>query len=102
MKYIILETEDGAKYPFIFPEAMTHSIVASVMQYVLPGHKSVVSAGFVEIGTDVTVYGESESLGGLKSNAMDSARIMLGASIQHMPDDMLPPLISMMLAREGK
>ena len=105
MKYIMFETAEGQKMPIIFPEQLTHCFVAGAMQLVfdtLDTKKDLrpkqllnflesptaapVSAGFVSIGLDVECHGESESLGGLKSVPADSARIMLGDSMQFMPD----------------
>ncbi len=93
MKYIMIETEDGAKLPFIFPESCTHSIVSEFVRMMLlrfhaTEATTVVSAGFVSLGNDVSVHGESESLAGLKSNPTDASRIMIGESVQFMPDEM--------------
>lgn len=105
MKYIMLETEDGLKLPIIFPEVLTHLFVAGAMQLVadtldpakdlrprqltdmlLRGVAKPVSAGFIDLGDDITVRGESESLGGLKSVPADAHRIVIGESVQFMPD----------------
>jgi hypothetical protein len=107
MKYIMLETEEGMKLPIIFPDVLTHCFVAGAMQLVMDtldpkkdlrprqlddmlkrGSAQPVSAGFVNIVGDVTVYGESESLGGVKSVPADAARILMGDAIQFMPDSM--------------
>ncbi len=85
--------------PFIFPEAITHLYVATMVELgLLPTIKTkgkVVSAGFVSLGLDTDVNGESESLGGLKSIPADAARIVLGDSVAFMPD----ALAEMMLER---
>lgn len=105
MKYIMLETEEGMKLPIIFPDILTHCFVAGAMQLVIDtldpkkdlrprqlddmlkrGSAKPVSAGFINIGVDVEVHGESESLGGLKSVEADAARIVMGDAIQFMPD----------------
>ncbi|MAS67344.1 MAG: hypothetical protein CMK82_11190 [Pseudomonadales bacterium] len=93
MKYIMLETPDGAKMPFIFPEACTHAVMAELMRMMLGRFHNttgarVVSAGFISLGLGAEVHGESESLGGLKSVPADAARIMVGESLQFMPDEM--------------
>jgi hypothetical protein len=99
VKYIMLETGEGQKLPFLFPEAMTHAVVAEVVRIMLRSfHKQdakVVSAGFVSLGLGAEVSGESESLGGVKSVPADAARIMVGESIAFMPD----ALAEMMLER---
>lgn len=107
MKYIMFETSEGQKMPIIFPDQLTHCFVAGAMQLVfdtLDSKKDLrpkqllnfleaptaapVSAGFINLGIDITVHGESESLGGLKSVPADAARIICGDAIQFMPDEM--------------
>jgi hypothetical protein len=92
MKYIMLETKEGQKMPFLFPDAMTHLFVAMAMQAIVKSTMKteavVVSAGFVGLGLGAEVSGESESLDGLKSNPADAARIMVGESIAFMPDEL--------------
>jgi hypothetical protein len=92
MKYIMLETKAGQKLPFIFPDSMTHLFVAMAIKAIIPAtmktEAEVVSAGFVGLGLGAEVYGESESLGGVKSNPSDAARIMVGDSIAFMPDEL--------------
>ena len=100
MKYIMIETSEGARMPFLFPESCTHSVMAELMRTMLDWFHNmkatiVVSAGFVNMGTDLTVHGESESLGGLKSVKADAARIILGHAIQFMPD----PMVTMLLGQ---
>lgn len=99
MKYVMLETDEGQKLPFVFPDACTHAIMAELMRHMLARWMSskarVVSAGFVSVGTDVQVHGESESLGGLKARPADAARIIVGESIAFMPD----AIAEMMLER---
>jgi hypothetical protein len=86
----MLETKEGQKLPFLFPEAMTHLFVAMAIRAILPAtmntEAEVVSAGFVNLGLGAEVHGESESLGGMKSNPADAARIMVGDSLAFMPD----------------
>jgi len=108
MKYIMLETAEGMKLPIIFPDVLTHCFVAGAMQLVMDtldpkkdlrprqlddmlkrGSAPPVSAGFVNIGADVQVHGESESLGGLKSKPADAGRIVMGDAIQFMDDAMV-------------
>lgn len=87
MKYIILEDEDGGKWPFIFPESAVHAEVASRMKHMLGlVHKSgcdVYSAGFID-PTFRKTHGVSETLG-VKSNPSDIAYIILGESVKYMP-----------------
>ena len=45
MKYVIFEIPGGLRYPFVFPEIVTHSDVVGAYQSIYPGIK-VVSAGF--------------------------------------------------------
>jgi hypothetical protein len=104
MKYIMLETVDGAKLPIIFPDCLTHSLVAGAMQMAVEcmdkekdlrpkqclslyarGEAPAVSAGFVELH-DVHVHGKSESLGDLPHKPADAARMLLGSTIQFIPD----------------
>lgn len=102
MKYIMLQTAEGAKLPVLFPETLVHSDVADVMGRLVDisrGSKAlgrkrtrVASAGFVGIEGKLTVSGKSESLGDIQSNPLDSARIMAGASVEYMPDGMLSPI----------
>lgn len=107
MKYIMIETQDGAKLPFIFPEAVTHQFMAAVCQHIvhreLKSDRSVtVSAGFVGMGNDITVTGESESLGGLKHNPADAGRIMFGAAVQFMPDSMVDMLFEKLMEKDDE
>lgn len=96
MKYIMVETSDGQKLPFVFSENLVHSEFAKAALQSVRDHRRVacrvVSAGFVGFTAEsvgVTCIGESESLGCLKSNPLDALRIMAGTSIEHMPDMML-------------
>lgn len=95
----MLETREGRKLPFLFPEAMTHLFVAMAVKAIIPAtmntEAEVVSAGFVSLGLGAEVHGESESLGGMKSNQADAARIIVGESLAFMPD----ALAEMMLER---
>lgn len=112
MKYIVLETLDGLKLPILFPDILTHSIVAGAMQLAVDtldkakdlraqqcvgllerGSAQPVSAGFVSIGTDVSVDGESESLGGVKHNPADAGRIMFGDTVGFSPDSFVEMLM---------
>jgi len=118
-KYVMFETEEGMKVPIIFPEVLTHALVAGAMQMVfdcLDSSKDLrikqclnllarasappVSAGFVDIGVDIEVTGESESLGGMKSVPADAARIALGASIAFMPDAVAENMHQLLKDRE--
>lgn len=118
MKYIVLETKDGARLP-ILPEALTHSFVVGAMQLAvdaldpkkdLRGKQCeslleraaapVVSAGFVQID-GAHVRGNSESLGGVKFNRADEARMILGDAIQFMPDDLAMLMLAKINAMRG-
>jgi hypothetical protein len=119
VKYIVLETKDGARLPIIFPEALTHSFVAGAMQLAVDAldpkkdlrgkqceslldraSAPVVSAGFVQID-GAHVHGTSESLGGVKYNNADAARIILGDAIQFMPDDLAMLMLAKLNAMKG-
>lgn len=112
MKYIMLETDEGLKLPIIFPEILTHCFVAGAMQLAVDcmdpqkdlrprqllsmlegGSAKPVSAGFINLGVDVEVHGDSESLGGLKHNPADAGRVVMGDSIQFMPDSIVVDLL---------
>ena len=103
MKYVMLETSEGQKLPFIFPDACTHAIVAELMRHMMRRfHNSsaiVCPAGFVSLGRDVEVSGESESLGGLKSRPSDAARMIVGESIAFMPDAMADLMLERLKAQ---
>lgn len=105
MKYITLETPQGARVPIIFPDALTHLYVAGAMQLVIDtldpakdlrpqqlermlrdGKAPVRSAGFIMV-PDAHVNGMSESLGGIAHNPADVARIVLGDAVQFMDDE---------------
>ncbi len=94
-----METREGQKLPFLFPDSVTHLYVAMAMSALVKStmntEAKAVSAGFVSIGTDVSVSGESESLGGLKSIPSDAARIVVGECLSFMPDS----LATMMLEK---
>lgn len=120
MKYIMFETAEGQKMPIIFPEQLTHCFVAGAMQLVfdtLDSKKDLrprqllgmleaptaapVSAGFISLGIDIAVHGESESLGGLKSVPADAARIVCGDSIQFMPDSVAELMLEKLKEAKG-
>lgn len=96
MKYIMMETAEGAKMPILFPEALTHIHMAAMMQammaQVLKTEAQIVSAGFVALGKGVVVHGESESLGGLPCNPADAARIVIGEAASFMGDEFVAAL----------
>lgn len=89
MKYVMLETRDGAKYPILFPDALTHSIMAmaagAAIEACLKSKVKPVSAGFISLGTEVSTHGHSESLN-MGPQPSDAARVVIGDSITHMPD----------------
>lgn len=105
MKYIMLETDEGKKIPFVFPNELVHADVADLMcrlvsvrtnQYARP-----ISAGFVELGFDTTVHGESETLS-LKSNDSDAAYLALGDSVNMMPDYVVGQLLEKAKSKRKK
>lgn len=86
MKYIVVADDAGREIPIIFGEALAHKGVFDGLRI---GQRSysrryetydIVSAGFVEgIGTDkVRCFGESESLGGVKSRGEIDAVVLCG------------------------
>lgn len=93
MKYIMLETAEGQKLPFIFPDALTHLFVAEtaviLVRSTLKQSCHVTSAGFVSLGKDIATSGASESLGGLQARETDAAVIGLGEAAAFMPVDMI-------------
>ncbi len=104
MKYIMMETEEGQKLPFLFPDSCTHAVVAEFMTVMFRSiHKQTakpVSAGFVSLGLGAVVEGESESLGGMKSIPADAARIMVGESLAFMPDILAIQMLERLRAME--
>ena len=79
-KYIVYTTHLGGEVMIVFPSVVNHIDVARR----LCGRDAVVSAGFLDIGVasddegvaytapNFHCYGESESLGGIKSRDEDS------------------------------
>lgn len=99
----MLETDNGARMPFVFPESGVHSIMALLMIEMLrkfhATEASVVSAGYVQIGTDTTVHGGSTSLEDMNHNPADAARLILGDAVQFMPDEMATMLLGKLTAQ---
>lgn len=97
MKYIMFKTDEGAHYPFIFPEKMTHLVMNDPLVYAI--HKSTgeyaqpVSAGFVSLGIATELHGLSESMQ-MTSQPYDTALAVLGPSVSHMPTYMLQDLLT--------
>lgn len=78
MKYIMVKTKLGemeALMPIIFPNALTHSLVADAIQ-AMPGMSSaeIHSAGFIHL-RELHCFGESETLE-VASSPQDSAIII--------------------------
>lgn len=92
MKYIIIESEGGPRFPIAFPDMLIHADVAAVMCRLveitinLPAH--VVSAGSIAFGTDFTCSGGSDTLS-LQSRPQDEAIIGVGEQAWAFPDAML-------------
>lgn len=99
MKYIVMVDTNGMKYPIMFPDTLTHAIVASGMQAIIHActaqRTGPVSAGFVEFKENsVSVSGKSESLGDMKSIQLDAIRIELGNNVAALPDEVLQDIIN--------
>lgn len=97
MKYIMMETAEGKRLPFIFPESMVHAYVALMAKELIAiaskQPAKCVSAGFVAgIGLDIMTHGNSETLG-LDSNPVDAAYIALGEAVAMMPPELMPGLM---------
>lgn len=95
MKYVMFGTTTGRKFAVIFPDHLVHAHVAKyIANLSFAAHNepaTAVSGGFIALGDEVKVMGESESLK-LKSTEVDALRIMIGESVSSMPDEMLKPL----------
>lgn len=106
MKYIMMQTKDGAKLPVLFSETITHVFMAAAVQAVIKETMKteavVASAGFVALGLGAEVSGESESLGGIKSVPADAARIMVGDSLAFMPDELAMTMLKRLRAHDEK
>lgn len=102
MKYIVMQTDDGMKLPFIFSEKLIHEEMARlativIMRQLQQVFAKAVSAGFVNIN-DCRTFGESETLRGMKPASADAARMIIGSSIEFMPDES----VLAVLAKAGK
>lgn len=105
MKYIMLEGSNGIKYPIIFPDVLVHREMAQLVGQFMMKRNGIftmsISAGFVDLGLDTMVHGESESLG-IKSNELDVIRLILGTNGCGVPDEMLPGIMEKMKARQRR
>lgn len=72
MKYLIVRDQQEKEHAIIFPEELVHADIARVHRAT---NLRVVSAGFCTIGDQVSAWGESESLRGMKSRPEDLAII---------------------------
>lgn len=94
MKYVMFEDETGHKLPVIFPEVMTHSVVAeSVIHMMLMEEGKdvkVVSAG--SIAMKACCSGKSETLG-IASHEDDSMYVTFNDSIGGIEIADLPPMV---------
>lgn len=92
MKYIILQTEEGMRFPIIFPDMLIHAEVALFMAELTDAttkQKAVpVSAGMIALGTDFTCSGGSDTLS-MQSRPQDEAIIGVGEQAWAFPDPML-------------
>lgn len=75
MKYIVAQL-GNLKFPVLFPDALTHSSVASGLHN-LSQNSRVVSAGFYSVHKTgkVATFGKSESLGNLAPQPIDAQLI---------------------------
>lgn len=101
-----MTTGGGMRLPLIFPERLIHAEMAQVFAFsimrTLNDNSRPCSAGFVSIGQCDT-YGESETLKGLKPNASDPARLIIGSSCEFLPDaEVIRTLEMMARARRNK
>ncbi len=92
MKYIILETAEGMRFPVIFPEILVHADVALFMSELtdatIKRKARPVSAGHIALGTDFTCSGGSDTLD-MKARPQDEAIIGVGEQAWAFPDAML-------------
>jgi hypothetical protein len=105
MKYIMLEDTEGRKIPIIFPEHLVHADMATMVRGLLARSQKAIAmpvgAGFIHLGTDISVSGESETLN-LQSRVIDAAYIIAGEAGQYMPELMMSGLIERIKARQPK
>jgi hypothetical protein len=105
MKYIMLEDTEGRKIPIIFPEHLVHDDMAKVVGSLLARSQKAltmpIGAGFIHLGTDISVSGESETLS-LQSREIDAAYIIAGEAGQYMPELMMSGLVERIKARQPK
>lgn len=95
MKYIILETAEGMRFPVIFPDMLIHAEVALFMAELTDAttkqKATPVSAGTIALGTDFTCSGGSDTLS-MQSRPQDEAIIGVGEQAWAFPDAMLVTL----------
>jgi hypothetical protein len=105
MKYIMLEDTNGRKIPIIFPDHLVHADMAKAVGSVLARSQKAltmpVGAGFINLGTDISVSGESETLS-LQSREIDAAYIIAGEAGQYMAEPMMAGLMERIKARKPK
>ena len=93
MKYVIIEDlELGRKTPIIFGDNLVHGLVAESVHTTVSPRSRVIGAGFIDLGTQFSVYGRSESLGISAISAQDEAVIGIGASGALLPVNILVSL----------
>lgn len=93
MKYIMFEDDKGRKIAVTFPDHLVHEDVARVLCYGMARLDnrvllSPINAGFVELGSDVSVHGLSETLH-LGHNPIDALRIQHGDNVAFLSDDIV-------------
>lgn len=90
MKYVMLQSEDGRRVPVVFPNHLTHLVVAYAIAATSVSKTRAVSAGFVDIST-LGCSGKSESLG-LQHDPDDPLYIWGGDAVAYMEPDFIRPL----------
>lgn len=91
MKYVILRANDGRCVPVIFPDFIVHADMALALDKIFVHGSQVEAAGFVTLGGDTTVHGESETCE-LKAQDIDAAKLAFGEVAGHAPDAVLASL----------
>lgn len=92
MKYVILESEEGMRFPIIFPEQLVHANVATLIAALIDRRIEVetspISAGSFSSGVDFSCHGGSDTLK-ISQSPYDEAIIGLGESAALIPLGML-------------
>lgn len=102
-KYIAYDIAYGRRVPIIFPDIFNHVDVARRLNPLASngGRQSapVVSAGFIAGLAVTSVYGQSESLDGLKCDDLDT-EVINTMPVQHgLTDALMPGMESLILMK---